>query len=595
MPAIASYARIEPFVGVFAENGVLIAIKVTLVLGLAAILLRFNRRTTPTLRSAIASLALLSGVLIPLLLLTCPSWNVPLNGIPGLAPHIASSAPPSDLDDGAGMSQWISDVLRRSPDAAHVGLTGATTNVANESLAAEGARPSTDRLNMAALLLALELVWALGVLLGLFRLLRAGLCVRALVDDSDPVDVEWHSLLNEGRSQLGLRRPVSLRFGPKRLIPTTTGILNPVILLPRDAMNWPEPRRRAVLLHELAHVVRRDVMLQLAERVSCLLHWFNPWVWKLARVADLERERACDDRVLASGVPAGNYAEDLLHVASGRRLPFALGMACPTDLGVRIEAILSSRHGTSRLSRPRRIATMAIAIVALPAIALATFAQDHAMNSPLAPFSRVTSELPITVVLEPGETSHISMDGDPAEIARIRPEVIDGELMLRHDARDTRAFSWREDAQRHGQQKQLFDVVVRVSSPEFEAITNRAGRGRIETAAPLSGRSVLLDTNAGFLDLELECSEVRVRTRGSGIITLRGTGETGVLDLRGGIVDARDLSLERIGVRASGGVCTLGRSEELDVVARGSAHVSYRGRPKLTEDIGRDAQLARRP
>lgn len=579
MPDMFAYARIEPFVGAFADNGVLIAVKVTLVLGLSALLLRFNRRGPSTLRSAIASLALLSGIVIPLLMLTCPGWKVPLHEIPGFDSSIVSNAPVSG-----------------QADEPTVGLIGATTRVANEPPDSGATSSTAGRRDTAMLLLALEGIWAIGLLLGILWLVRAGLRIRSLVNASDPIDAEWQSLLDEGRSQLALRRRVSLRFGPDGLIPTTTGILRPVILLPRDAREWPEPRRRAVLLHELAHVARRDVMMQLAERVSCLVHWFNPWIWKLARVADLERERACDDRVLASGIPAGDYAEDLLLVASGRRrLPFALGMASPTDLGTRVEAILSSRRGASRLPHSAGFAGIALAIASLPLIALATIAPDDAVHGPLAPFSRVTSELPITVVLEPGETPHISMDGDPEEIARIRPEVIDGELVLRHDARDARAFSWRDDAQRHGRQKQLFDVVVHVRSPEFEAITNRAGRGRIETAAPLSGRSVEINTNAGFLDLNLACSEVRIRTRGSGVITLRGTGETGLLDLRGGIVDARNLSLGRVGVRASGGICTLGRSEKLDVFARGSAHVSYRGDPKLTEDIGRDAELEREP
>ena len=62
MPDPISVAKIEPFVRTFAEVGVLIVIKVTLVLGLTALLLRIQRRASSTSRSAIASLALFSGI-----------------------------------------------------------------------------------------------------------------------------------------------------------------------------------------------------------------------------------------------------------------------------------------------------------------------------------------------------------------------------------------------------------------------------------------------------------------------------------------------------------------------------------------------------
>ena len=70
------------------------------------------------------------------------------------------------------------------------------------------------------------------------------------------------------------------------------------VLLPAEAEEWPEDRRRAVLLHELAHVKRRDCLSQLIAQLACAVHWFNPLIWLAGHRMLVERERACDDLAL---------------------------------------------------------------------------------------------------------------------------------------------------------------------------------------------------------------------------------------------------------------------------------------------------------
>ena len=97
--------------------------------------------------------------------------------------------------------------------------------------------------------------------------------------------------------------------------PLTCGILRPFILLPGSAGDWDESRLRAVLLHESAHVRRGDCLAKYVAQATRALLWWNPLAWMLAARLNQEQELACDDVVLAAGVPADTYATILLDVA----------------------------------------------------------------------------------------------------------------------------------------------------------------------------------------------------------------------------------------------------------------------------------------
>jgi hypothetical protein len=152
----------------------------------------------------------------------------------------------------------------------------------------------------------------------------------------------------------------------------TWGILRPVIALPRGASRWSGEQRRAVLLHELAHVRRSDAPFAILARVMCALVWFHPGAWWLARRLRSECELACDDRVLASGVRPSDYAALLLTTAdaarrAGRR-PLAMALSQRRGLPERLASIVDShrdRRAPGRLARA--IAVMATLLLAGPA------------------------------------------------------------------------------------------------------------------------------------------------------------------------------------------------------------------------------------
>lgn len=153
--------------------------------------------------------------------------------------------------------------------------------------------------------------------------------------------------------------------------PCTWGVLTPVLLLPTAGDAWSESARHSALLHELAHVQRRDTISALISRIACVLHWYNPLVWLAAARARNLQERACDDAVLRAGATASDYAQFLLEVAthmSGADRPArtAIGMA-HSSLRARIVAILDPRATRAQPGRAPVLAScgMLLAITLL--------------------------------------------------------------------------------------------------------------------------------------------------------------------------------------------------------------------------------------
>jgi beta-lactamase regulating signal transducer with metallopeptidase domain len=140
--------------------------------------------------------------------------------------------------------------------------------------------------------------------------------------------------------------------------PLTCGVLKPLIILPRNAPEWDATRLRAVLLHESAHVRRRDCLAKLVAQGSRALLWWNPLARMMSAWADQEQERACDEAVLSAGVAPEDYARALLDTA--REYPNSLLLGCAMSsssvLRARMEHLFVWRPEVRRSTRRTALA-----------------------------------------------------------------------------------------------------------------------------------------------------------------------------------------------------------------------------------------------
>jgi BlaR1 peptidase M56 len=233
----------------------------------------------------------------------------------------------------------------------------------------------------------------------LLRLIVGRRMLRRLWSDAGTVrDPAWETLLSQLCCATGLSRRVELRISRGPAVPMTWGTLAPKLLLPAEASEWPLERRRLVLLHELAHVARRDSFSRSLASLACALYWFHPGAWFAARRMRLEQEHAADDRVLMAGGSAQAYALSLLHLARGAgarpRFDQAAAMAGMYQLERRLVSITSparrNRPGTLFLSSSALLAGCTTLLVAAGAPVSATStlpgpfqARPAGMDSPL--------------------------------------------------------------------------------------------------------------------------------------------------------------------------------------------------------------------
>ena len=238
-----------------------------------------------------------------------------------------------------------------------------------------GMVPAAPALPSLSLAMALAVVWAGGAAVVLARLALGLRAAARLARHAEVVDdPAWTGLLERLGQAMEVGRPVTLLRSTEAAMPLTWGARRPSILLPAEADAWPEERRRVVLLHELAHVARRDCLVQTLAMVCCAAYWFHPGAWWAARKMREEREQACDDRVLAAGARASDYAGHLLDVARAYRAPVcaaAIAMAAPSQLEGRVRAVLEPRRDRRAVTRKTgAVCAGAVLLASLPLAAV---------------------------------------------------------------------------------------------------------------------------------------------------------------------------------------------------------------------------------
>jgi beta-lactamase regulating signal transducer with metallopeptidase domain len=355
-------------------------VRASVVLCAAWVLTSMMRRASAATRHYVWSCAIVGAILASALGSFGPRWSVTLPS------SIAST-----------------QALRTVESPGSLAVAGPATSIDVPEItittgASWSAPVSTSALDSA---FVLGLVWAAGALIVLAYAFVGAVGAWLLRRSATPVHAPWveeAQTLAEVFEIAGVFKVVESKAVA---MPMVCGVWHPLIVVPPTASEWSNERRRVVMLHELAHIKRRDCLTQAVAQIVCAVYWFNPIVWLAARRLRVERERACDDFVLAAGEKGADYAAHLLDIAQTVRHDRApamagLAMARPSQLEGRLLAILNPAIRRSSALHTRLAAMALVLVVTLPVGAVefidASHANPAAVAAAVAPAPTVTAE-----------------------------------------------------------------------------------------------------------------------------------------------------------------------------------------------------------
>ena len=359
-----------------------VALKGSLVLLLALALVRLLRSSSAAMRHLVLLLAVLSVLFIPVFSLSLPKLSV-------LPPLNTSGDPAKGKARSLEAPGEVGDNVSQGAEQPPGGRT-----------AAPSARIGSNRLGWPARAVAVWLLVA-GVLGA--RVSLGSLHVRRIAAGAIALDErEWLGL---ARLPGWLR--VELRYSQFEIMPMALGVLRARVLLPRSANGWPEEQRRAVLLHEIAHLVRLDPLTQALTRSACTLFWFNPLVWLVAKRLTEEQEKACDDLAAARLGSATDYAGHLVQVvaslgseASGPQP--AAAFAKRSTLEHRVRSVLDTSLDRKGVRPGVLVFSICLALSVIAPLSMLDSRQDPMGRSALHIAARAGNARSVTRMLERG-------------------------------------------------------------------------------------------------------------------------------------------------------------------------------------------------
>jgi len=192
-------------------------------------------------------------------------------------------------------------------------------------------------------------IWIVGVMLiSIYHLLGWGRARQFARKGTSEVPVEWQKRFGLLCRELRINRVISF-FGSSLVkVPCVIGWVKPVVLVPVSMFTSLKPAEiEMILVHELAHIRRYDVLINFIQTTMETLFFFNPAIWWLSRQIRIERENCCDDMAILKSGDRLKYARALANLEESRLFRPAFDSALNgTPLERRIQRIVG-------IGRPR--------------------------------------------------------------------------------------------------------------------------------------------------------------------------------------------------------------------------------------------------
>ncbi len=214
----------------------------------------------------------------------------------------------------------------------------------------ENIAPATDNSPSITLKSVIILSWSLLFILGTIFTFKRYRYVKNIIADSHPAKPKLINLMRQYKNELNINRNIDIRITKESQSPSVCGIIKPVILFPLNLSDKLSTiQLKAVLMHELTHVKRYDLLINTIQAILQLIYFFHPLLWFANSRIRKIREQVVDESVmLAMGHEAEYYPTTLLEISRSIIMKPAL----------RLNMIEVVESKSSLIQRIKRIASM---------------------------------------------------------------------------------------------------------------------------------------------------------------------------------------------------------------------------------------------
>lgn len=105
--------------------------------------------------------------------------------------------------------------------------------------------------------------------------------------------------ISKEKKFLSINRNIEIRVTNEINSPSLCGIIKPKILIPLNVIgSVNEKEMKYIILHELCHYKRKDILVTWLTSIIKAIHWFNPIIYLGFNIMRSDCEAACDEMVL---------------------------------------------------------------------------------------------------------------------------------------------------------------------------------------------------------------------------------------------------------------------------------------------------------
>lgn len=148
------------------------------------------------------------------------------------------------------------------------------------------------------ILMIIPLIWILGLIISILLLVISNINIKLKMKGKIYNNKKLNELINECKESIGIKKNIKIVMQEFKKTPSIIGIINPKILITSEFLNNDKESQKYILMHELAHYKRKDLLFNYICLIITAVHWFNPFIWVYFKKIRQDIEIATDEMVL---------------------------------------------------------------------------------------------------------------------------------------------------------------------------------------------------------------------------------------------------------------------------------------------------------